>query len=271
MMHAQDRAPVARSFIQQFRERGFAVMREAVDGPTREALTTTVDRLVRYPEPPLEYEADVGYPGAPSERAAPGGATLRRVLQVYDRDPIFSQWVNHPAVVRPLTALFDERPFLMVRAHHNCLMTKHPRYSSDSGWHQDLRYWSYRAGQLVTVWLALGEEHQANGALRVIPGSHRRPIAAERLNAAQFLRDDHPDNAACLAKACPVTLSPGDVLFFHARLFHAAPRNRTETPKYSLVFTFRAADDEPLAGSRSASRRDVPIGSALASTDFSLK
>ena len=31
----------------------------------------------------------------------------------------------------------------MSRAHHNCLMTKHPRYGSMTGWHRDIRYWSF--------------------------------------------------------------------------------------------------------------------------------
>lgn len=30
---------------------------------------------------PAEFEADVGYPGAPADRAAPGGQTPRRLLQ----------------------------------------------------------------------------------------------------------------------------------------------------------------------------------------------
>jgi phytanoyl-CoA hydroxylase len=49
-----------------------------------------------------------------------------------------------------------------------------------------------------------------------------------------------------------VNLDPGDVLFFHAKLLHAASRNYTSQTKYSAVFTFHGPDNAPLPGTRSA-------------------
>jgi len=54
-------------------------------------------------------------------------------------------------------------------------------------------------------------------------------------------------------------LEPGDVLFFHCRLFHAAGHNRGTHTKYSAVFTYRALDNVPLPGSRSAGQSDVVL------------
>jgi len=44
-----------------------------------------------------------------------------------------------------------------------------------------------------------------------------------------------------------------------SRLFHAAGRNRTQTMKFSLVCTYRAADNLPLQGTKSASVGDVAV------------
>ena len=63
----------------------------------------------------------------------------------------------------------------MSQAHHNCVMTKNPGYSSETHWHQDIRYWSFQQPELVSVWTALGREHKGNGCLRVLPGSHQGP------------------------------------------------------------------------------------------------
>jgi phytanoyl-CoA hydroxylase len=81
----------------------------------------------------------------------------------------------------------------------------------------------------------------------------------ERLDAERFLRLDHPGNQALLATEVVAELAPGDVLFFHALTFHAATRNRTNDTKLSLVFTYRAADNQPLLDSRSASLPDIPL------------
>jgi phytanoyl-CoA hydroxylase len=49
------------------------------------------------------------------------------------------------------------------------------------------------------------------------------------------------------------------VVLFHCRLFHAAGRNCTQETKFSLVCTYRAADNLPLAGTKSASVGDVSV------------
>ena len=183
---------------------------------------------------------------------------MRRLLQAYARDPVFSQWATAEQMrvaLRPLLGAEIE----LSQAHHNCVMTKNPRYSSLTSWHRDVRYWSFERPELVSVWLALGRETLENGCLLVLPGSHAVDFTAERLDHAQFLRTDAPANRALLATQVPVELEPGDVLFFHGRLFHAAGSNRTADTKFSVVFTYHAAHNRPLPGSRSAALPDVSL------------
>ena len=137
---------------------------------------------------------------------------------------------------------------MMPLAHHNCIMTKEPRHSSDTGWHQDIRYWSFERPELVSVWLALTSETTKNGCLRLIPGSHRLNLDRERFDQDLFLRPELPENQALIEKAVWAELEPGDVLFFHARTFHAASRNHTDRAKFSVVFTFRGAGQSAEAG-----------------------
>jgi len=140
----------------------------------------------------------------------------------------------------------------MPLTHHNCIMTKQPKFSSDTGWHQDIRYWAYHRPDLISVWISLVPERIENGCLRVIPGSHRMSFDRSRFDESLFFRGDLSENHAVIANAVPVELDPGDVLFFHAKTLHSASRNYTTQTKYSAVFTFRAADNLPLPGTRSA-------------------
>jgi len=86
----------------------------------------------------------------------------------------------------------------------------------------------------------------------VIPGSHRLELDRGRLDRDLFLRPELPDNKPLLRSALLVELDAGDVLFFHSRLFHAAGPNRSDTVKLSAVFTFHAADNKAIPGTRSA-------------------
>lgn len=208
---------------------------------------------------PLEYEADTRYPGAPASRAAPGGATVRRLLQAYDRDPLFREWAVSNVLGNRLRQLLGPAVMLS-RAHHNCVMTKDPAFSSLTGWHQDIRYWSFERPELVSAWLALGAEREENGCLLVVPGSHRLELPRRCYDEALFLRTDIEETKELLQGQTRVEVDAGDVLFFHARLLHAAGRNRTGVAKTSLVFTYHAADNLPLAGSRSASLPSIALG-----------
>jgi phytanoyl-CoA hydroxylase len=76
-----------------------------------------------------------------------------------------------------------------------------------------------------------------------------------------FLRADLPENRSLIASAVPVDLQAGDVLFFHARTFHAAGQNQTDQLKLSVVFTYRAESNRPLLGTRSASLPEMLIHS----------
>ena len=244
--------------MEQFDRDGYVIVRGLGDSTLRERmLNVTLDGLHRRVEP-VELETELRYPGAPDSREVAGGETVRRLKQALSRDYAFTQWITNPGVVARLGQLLGPE-LVCPLAHHNCVMTKHPAYSSDTGWHQDIRYWSFGRPELVTVWLALGEERERNGCLRVIPGSHRMELDRSRLDDQSFFRDDLAENRALIGQARAVELDAGDVLFFHCRTLHAASRNYTDETKYSVVFTFRAGDNPPLPGTRSSASPELLI------------
>jgi phytanoyl-CoA hydroxylase len=241
-----------------FQREGYLVLRERVSTECVSALRTEALSQLAAGTGPAEYEADLHYPGAPVSRAAPGGNTARRLLQAYDRGALFRDWAAAPAVVDPLRQLLGPTVMLS-RAHHNCVMTKQPRYSSVTGWHHDIRYWSFERPELISVWLALGREYSDNGCLSFLPGTHGLEIEAQRLDRELFLREDLPENQALIATRQTPELQPGDVVLFHCRTFHAAGSNHTDAVKLSLVYTYHTADNHPLPGTRSASVPSVAV------------
>jgi len=201
---------------------------------------------------PAEFEADVGYPGAPLSRSVAGGRTPRRLLSAVSRFPTLKAFATSLEVSAQIQALLGVPAVSLSQAHHNCVMTKSPDHSSATLWHQDVRYWSFDRPELVSIWVALGEENVRNGSLRVIPGSHLLDLDRGRFDHALFLRPEVAENKPLLRTAILIELEPGDVLFFHGRLFHAAGPNRTQQVKLSAVFTYHANDNKPIPGTRSA-------------------
>ena len=236
----------------RFERDGFIVARRLVNAAERAALELAVRQSLEPLSGPVEFEADLGYPGAPQTRSAAGGDTPRRLLSAYSRDAAFRAWQTDPRLGIRLRSLLGGRQPVLSQSHHNCIMTKYPGYSSATLWHQDIRYWSFDRAELVSVWMALGTEIETNGALSVIPGSHRLDLDRGRFDANLFLRLDLDENQKLVDQAVTVELDPGDVLFFHCRMFHAAGTNRTTEVKLSLVSTYHADDNHPIPGTRSA-------------------
>ena len=242
-----------------FARDGYLLVRGLADHFLLQQMREKVQQALNPLQAPVEFEADVGYPGAPAAREATGGNTSRRLLHAYSRDAVFKRWASSPAITDILHSLMGSPQVCLSQCHHNCVMTKHPGHSSQTMWHQDIRYWSFDQPELISVWLALGDERENNGALRVIPGSHNVHIDRGRLDQHLFLRPELEQNQVLIDSAVQLELAAGDVLFFHCRVFHAASANSTREVKLSTVLTYHTADNQPIPGTRSAQYPSVLV------------
>ena len=248
------------SAVNDFNRDGYYIAKGLVSPQGVGELVSLIDSSLSPALAPVEFEADVHYPGAPSSRSAPGGQTPRRLLHAFGRDSLFQKIGQHPKVLTLLKELIGSEEIRLSQNHHNCVMTKHPGFSSVTSWHQDIRYWRFDRRELVSTWLALGPENRQNGGLLVIPGSHTLDFEPGQFDASLFLRTDLDVNEELLSRAIPVELEAGDMLFFHSRTLHAAGQNESDVIKRSLVFTYRAEDNYPIPETRSAVYEDIPVG-----------
>lgn len=237
---------------------GYLIARGLASRAVIDRMRRLAQEYLRGEAGPLEYEADLGYPGAPASRDAPGGRTVRRLLQAYARDAAFREWATSSALAARLGQLLAPQVTLS-QAHHNCIMTKHPAWASATNWHQDIRYWSFARPDLVSVWVALGRERPENGCLLLLPGTHATDFRFNQFDEAKFLRADLEENRQLMRTQIAAELEPGDALFFHCRLLHAAGSNCTGETKYSVVFTYHAAGNPPLPDTRSASLPGIAL------------
>ncbi|MET1256234.1 phytanoyl-CoA dioxygenase family protein [Aliikangiella maris] len=250
----------------EFWENGFLVLPNVLQNDDLLTFQQSATQALAEAADPKELESETGYPGAPLDEQKQGGKTVRRLLGAYQRSPLWQEWSSSPLIINSLQQLFQQSMVYLSQTHHNCLMTKSPQYSSDTGWHQDIRYWSFEQPELITAWLALGAEKNENGGLWVVPGSHRLSFSTDQFDEQLFFRTDTEGNKMLLGKAQQVPLNAGDLLFFHCRLLHSASRNHTQTTKFSLVFTYHAENNHPRPNTRSASLTEIALPTKIDST-----
>src|SRR5258707_7550161 len=127
MSRAMPARPVWQEQIDQLRDRGYVVVPRFVPVDELTKLNEAARTQLAIRADPLEFEADLQYPGAPPSRTAAGGETVRRLLDAYARAPVIVRGGTAPALREWMKEDFGEG-VPMSRTHPNCLMTNHPLY-----------------------------------------------------------------------------------------------------------------------------------------------
>ena len=132
-----------------------------------------------------------------------------------------------------------------------------PKYPRDPGyisWHQDGTYWGLDSVRVTTAWIALTDSTVDNGCMRVVPGSHRRPIlphrdtyaADNRLSRGQEIEVEVEER-----DAVDVVLRAGQMSLHHVNIIHGSNPNPSDgsrigfAPRFTTPET-RQIDGEPL-------------------------
>jgi len=248
--------------LQEFRQNGFLVLRNFLEEKRCEAILDVAKAHLKHRIEPIETE--LGYNAKSLEyrrditdySSTKKQSQVRRLRQVYDRDILFKEWMENEKI-RPILKQVLDDEVVITTAHHNSIMTKMPSPYSETAWHQDRRYWSYTDDNLVSVWLALGEENSQNGVLEFIPKSHTMNFLPEQFGDKEYFLEENSLNMSLIETKVSSNLKAGDVVLFHCKLLHRANRNSTQTPKISFVYTVKGKKTEAIEGSRSAQYKEI--------------
>src|SRR5260370_7459853 len=104
MSRAMAARPVWQEQIEQLRDRGYVVVPRFVPADELTKLNEAARAQLAARADPLEFEADLQYPGAPPSRTAAAGETVRRLLDAYPRYPLFARWGTAPALPASMQA-----------------------------------------------------------------------------------------------------------------------------------------------------------------------
>ncbi|CAJ1058058.1 uncharacterized protein LOC109994542 [Xyrichtys novacula] len=109
-------------------------------------------------------------------------------------------------------------------------------------WHQDMRYWGIAGGPVLSVWLALDDSLEENGALQVIPGSHCSGMLphhqAIRPGNMLTVNQEIPEELVQADEAVLCPLLAGQMSVHDGLLIHASDANMSQKRRCGFVIRY---------------------------------
>ncbi len=238
--------------LESFKTQGYLVLRNFADSKQCDAILDIAKAHLKHKIPPIETESEY------NDLLDSSVVTVRRLRQVYQRDSVFKKWMEDKKIRPILKQILGQSP-LITLAHHNSIMTKMPQSSTQTSWHQDIRYWNFSNDQLLSVWLALDEENDENGVLEFIPQSHTMNFTADQFDQKEYFLSNYAPNQALINTKQRSKLQKGDIVLFHCKLLHRANKNSTNQAKISFVYTVKSASSKALEETRSSSYPEIHL------------
>lgn len=227
--------------IEQFKRDGFCVATDAV-------ATIEIDQLNE--ELKAWVEESRQYPSAFGETSdkrprfdVEQGHTidnprLRRINNPTEISDRYYQLTFRGALVDTLVPLLGPN----IKFLHSKINLKPGNTDTRVGYHQDFSYVPHTNPDVVTALLMLDDMTQDNGALLVVPGSHRgeqKPLWQKGIFTGEVSAEVA---AECERLAVAVTGRAGDVCLMHAELLHGSKPNHSPMPRGLYICMYSAAD-----------------------------
>lgn len=183
------------------------------------------------------YEAASGQKAAKTMR----GKAHLKLMSLYDL-------IGHPAILDAVESVLG--PDIMV--WNSSLFIKEPHDPGYVAWHQDVYEFDTEADNLVTAWIALAPSTAENGAMKVVPGSHKNRLAEHAKSAegsATLLRDGL-ELAVEVDEADAVSfeLAQGEMSLHHMYIFHGSPPNVSDTRRCGFAIRYVTPSVAPAGG-----------------------
>lgn len=117
---------------------------------------------------------------------------------------------------------------------------KNPNDGSVVPWHQDAQYWPLSPARTVTVWLALYDTDEENGAMRIVKGSHKNGMYRHSKNSSKNLVLDQEvsENQINTKDIVSLNLKAGQMSLHDDGLLHGSLANNSDRVRCGITMRF---------------------------------
>jgi len=229
--------------IAHYRDQGFltlpGLMEDVVAGIKREAQT-----LTRSMEGMEELYTE------------PDSGELRTIFKPHAHSELIGRLARDPRILEPVKQILGSDVYVT-----QSRINRKPAFKGRSfAWHSDFETWHVEDGmrhmRAVTAWIMLTDNHEYNGPLYVIPGSHKHYISCggttDEKNYRKSLKKQVagvPSDASMeqMLKEHPIQGvygKAGTLVLHECNILHGSPDNISGDPRALLMFIYNSVENE---------------------------
>lgn len=224
--------------IKQFERDGFILKRGLISPEMVKQIATEIDslheRMAQHTPEGVHVSWEKQVDGQPklikqlmhSEKVSPGLNTVLRSKEVLD---------IVAALIGPKISLF-----------HSKLLMKAAKDGTVTPWHQDYAYWKRGTNRPVQLncMLAIDPATLENGCIQFVPGTHKGGLQTHDRKDGVSFGVFLPGYFAPREGAVPVSMAPGDCIFFGSLVIHGSDGNRSNQDRRANTVAYTVTGDD---------------------------
>lgn len=163
----------------------------------------------------------------------------------FDRLHLFFDWAHQIVTHNPLLDVVETILGDDILVYGTLVFCKQPHDSRYASWHQDSFYSGLHLTPSTSAWIAFTPSHQANGCMRMIPGSHKLGLLDhENVPDSNMLnrRGERITVAVNESQAVDVVLRPGQLSLHQSTIVHGSNPNTSDEPRIGFIVRFVTSD-----------------------------
>ncbi|MER7790902.1 ectoine hydroxylase [Streptomyces sp. NPDC097640] len=257
-----DPGPIRPAELSGFERDGFLAIEQLITPDEVAVYHSELERLI----------ADPGVRADERSIIEPKSQDVRSVFEVHRISEVFANLVRDPRVVGRARQILGSDVYV----HQSRINVKPGFGASGFYWHSDFETWHAEDGlpnmRAVSVSIALTENHDTNGGLMIMPGSHRTFLgcagATPKDNYKKSLQMQDagtPSDKALteLADAHGIRLftgKAGSATWFDCNCMHGSGDNITPYPRSNVFIVFNSVENTAVEPFAAPVRRPEFIG-----------
>ncbi|MFI1415447.1 ectoine hydroxylase [Streptomyces sp. NPDC020707] len=258
--------PIPAADLQGYERDGFLAVEQLIDDEEVALYRAELERMVTDPVVRADERSII----------EPQSQEIRSVFEVHKTSEIFAQLVRDERVVGRARQILGSDVYV----HQSRINVKPGFGASGFYWHSDFETWHAEDGlpnmRTVSVSIALTENHDTNGGLMIMPGSHHTFLGCsgatpkDNYKKSLQMQDAGTPSDEALTKFASqhgiklFTGRAGSATWFDCNCMHGSGDNITPFPRSNVFIVFNSVENAAVEPFAAPVRRPEFIGS----TDF---
>ncbi|MGW1007220.1 ectoine hydroxylase [Streptomyces sp. NPDC002520] len=254
--------PIPASDLTSYERDGFLAVEQLITPDEVEVYRRELDRLVADPAIRADERAIV----------EPRSREIRSVFEVHRISKVFARLVRDERVVGRARQILGSDVYV----HQSRINVKPGFGASGFYWHSDFETWHAEDGlpnmRTVSVSIALTENHDTNGGLMIMPGSHRTFLGCagatptDNYKKSLQMQDAGTPSDEALTKLASeygirlFTGPAGSATWFDCNCMHGSGDNITPFPRSNVFIVFNSVENAAVEPFAAPVRRPEFIG-----------